>query len=107
MPQQSVDAVFAALADPTRRHIVEALTRAETVSVPALTSALPITRQAIAKHLATLHTAGLIERSPAGDGREVRYRLRAHALDPATEWLRKTDAAWDRRLSRLKRSVER
>ena len=106
MQQQSVDAVFAALADPTRRHIVEALTREQTVSVPALTSELPITRQAVAKHLAMLSGAGLIERAPA-EGREVRYQLRADGLDPAAEWLRRTDAAWDRRLGRLKDALAR
>ena len=76
--------MFAALADPTRRRIVEPLVREGSTSVPALTAALPITRQAVAKHLATLGDAGLVERSPEGTGREVRYRLRAGALRPAT-----------------------
>jgi ArsR family transcriptional regulator, cadmium/lead-responsive transcriptional repressor len=98
--------VFAALADPTRRQIVETFLREGSASAPALTSTLPITRQAIAKHLATLSAAGLIERAP-GRGREVRYRLREGALVPATTWLRETEAAWDRRLPRLKRAVER
>jgi DNA-binding transcriptional ArsR family regulator len=98
--------VFAALADPTRRQIVETFLREGSASAPALTSTLPITRQAIAKHLATLSAAGLIERAP-GRGREVRYRLREGALAPATTWLRETEAAWDRRLPRLKRAVER
>ena len=75
-------------------------------SVPALTAALPITRQAIAKHLAALGDAGLIERAPDGAGREVRYRLRPAALRPASAWLDETAAAWDDRLMRLKRSVE-
>jgi predicted ArsR family transcriptional regulator len=98
--------VFAALADATRRQIVETFLREGSASAPALTSTLPITRQAIAKHLATLSAAGLIERAP-GPGREVRYRLREGALGPATTWLRETEAAWDRRLPRLKRAVER
>jgi DNA-binding transcriptional ArsR family regulator len=98
--------VFAALADPTRRRMVEALLRDGSTSVPALTSALPITRQAVAKHLATLSSAGLVEREP-GAGREVRYRLRRGALEPAASWLRETEAAWDERLPRLKRAVER
>jgi ArsR family transcriptional regulator, cadmium/lead-responsive transcriptional repressor len=97
--------VFAALADPTRRRIVETFLREGSASAPALTSTLPITRQAVAKHLATLSAAGLIERAP-GRGREVHYRLRKGALDPATTWLRETDAAWGRRLPRLKRAVE-
>jgi DNA-binding transcriptional ArsR family regulator len=100
-----VGAVFAALADPTRRQVVEALLRDGSTSVPLLTSALPITRQAIAKHLATLGEAGLVERA-SSEGREVRYRLRAGALEPASAWLRNAEAAWEGRLARLKRSVE-
>jgi len=98
--------VFAALADPTRRRMVEAFLRDGSTSVPALTAALPITRQAVAKHLATLSEAGLVERVP-GAGREVHYRLRRDALRPATTWLQQTEAAWDERLPRLKRAVER
>lgn len=100
--------VFAALADPTRRHVVETLVREGSTSVPALTAALPITRQAIAKHLAALGEAGLIERAPAASaGREVRYRMRPGALTPASAWLDATAAAWDDRLTRLKRTIER
>jgi DNA-binding transcriptional ArsR family regulator len=102
----AIGLVFAALADPTRRHVVETLVRDGSTSVPALSSALPISRQAIAKHLAALGDAGLIERAPAGAGREVRYRLRDGALRPASAWLDETAAAWDERLTRLKRKVE-
>ncbi len=102
----AVGAVFSALADPTRRRMVDALLRDGTTSVPALTSALPITRQAVAKHLATLGDAGLVERVP-GEGREVRYRLADGALDPAAGWLRDAEAAWGGRLARLKGTVER
>jgi len=102
----AIGPVFAALADPTRRHVVETLVRDGSTSVPALSSALPISRQAIAKHLAALGEAGLIERAPEV-GREVRYRLRAGALRPASVWLDETTAAWDARLVRLKTTVER
>jgi ArsR family transcriptional regulator, cadmium/lead-responsive transcriptional repressor len=101
-----VGPVFAALADPTRRLMVQALLRDGTTTVPALTSALPITRQAVAKHLATLDHAGLVERAPA-HGREVRYRLRDGALYPASAWLADAQDAWDKRLARLKRALER
>jgi DNA-binding transcriptional ArsR family regulator len=99
-------AVFAALADPTRRAMIDALLRDGETSVPRLTAALPITRQAIAKHLATLDDAGLVERAPAR-GREVRYRLRDGALESAGAWLAQAESAWEQRLSRLKDAVER
>ena len=86
--------------------MVEELLRDGTTSVPALSAVLPITRQAVAKHLSTLDQAGLVERAPAS-GREVRYRLRAGALTSAAAWLSQAEAAWDRRLVRLKDAVER
>jgi DNA-binding transcriptional ArsR family regulator len=97
--------LFGALADPTRREMVAAMVREGSTSVPKLTAKLPITRQAIAKHLTTLHDAGLLERAPA-KGREVHYSLRAGALDPALAWLSETDRAWEARLHRLKGAVE-
>jgi ArsR family transcriptional regulator, cadmium/lead-responsive transcriptional repressor len=100
-----VGPVFAALADPTRRWMVEALLRDGSTSVPMLAASLPISRQAVAKHLATLDDAGLIERSEAV-GREVRYRPRRNALGPAAAWLQQADAEWDQRLARLKGAVE-
>lgn len=99
-------AVFSALADPTRREVVRALLSEESTSVPALSAGLPISRQAVAKHLATLEGAGLVQRLP-GPGREVRYVLRAGALALASAWLRDAEGAWDRRLGRLKDAVER
>ncbi|WP_196189280.1 helix-turn-helix transcriptional regulator [Conexibacter sp. W3-3-2] len=104
--QEQVSAVFAALADPTRRRVVETLLRDGTTSVPALTEALPITRQAVAKHVAILDDAGLVERAPGGVGREVRYRLREEALVPAATWMAQADRAWAGRLARLKDVVE-
>ena len=103
---ERVGEVFAALADSTRRQMVAELLREGTTSAPALSAVLPITRQAVAKHLSALDHAGLIERAPTS-GREVRYRLRAGALTPASAWLRDAEAAWDARLARLKDAVER
>ncbi len=85
--------------------MVEQLLREETTSVPALSAVLPITRQAVAKHLSALDHAGLVERTPT-PGREVRYRLRAGALQPASAWLTGAEAAWEQRLARLKGAVE-
>jgi predicted transcriptional regulator len=82
--------IFGALADPTRRSMLEAIERDGVTSVPELSAELPISRQAVAKHLVTLDEAGLIERVP-GPGRAVRYRLAE---------------GWDGRLQRLKKLVE-
>jgi DNA-binding transcriptional ArsR family regulator len=101
----SLDDVFFALADPTRRQVVETLLEEGDTSVPVLTGRLPMSRQAVAKHLAALGEAGLVERSP-GKGREVRYALRPGALDDAATWIGEAERAWDRRLARLKRAVE-
>lgn len=98
--------VFGALADPTRRLMLGTLLRDGGTSVPVLTAELPISRQAIAKHLAVLGDAGLIERQ-TGAGREVHYQLRPGALTPAAAWLQEADSAWAGRLDRLKSAVER
>jgi predicted ArsR family transcriptional regulator len=97
--------VFAALADPTRRLVLESLLRDGSTSVPELTSQLAITRQAIAKHISTLDHAGLIERA-SGRGRTVSYRLRAGGLAALGDWVRSSERAWDERLGRLKEAVE-
>jgi DNA-binding transcriptional ArsR family regulator len=98
--------VFAALADPTRRWMLEALMREGSTSVPALTAELSITRQAVAKHVAVLDEAGLLEREPEG-GREVHYRLREGALSQAAAWIGEAEHAWEARLGRLKGAVEK
>ena len=100
-----LDGVFGALSDPTRRSVVELLLRDGSTSVPSLSSQLPISRQAVAKHIATLEQAGLLERLPT-HGREVRYGLRGEAIAPAAAWLNEAGQAWDGRLGRLKRAVE-
>ena len=97
--------MFAALADPTRRWVLETVLREGATSAPALGSSLSISRQAVAKHLAVLDEAGLLERAPQ-HGREVHYRLRPNALSSASAWLREAEAAWDGRLGRLKQAVE-
>ena len=98
-------AIFAALSDPTRRLILERVARDGFTSVPELSEQLPISRQAVAKHLASLQGAGLLTRAQAA-GREVRYSLRPRALAPAAAWLERTEDAWDARLERLKGTLE-
>jgi len=101
----ALDEVFGALADPTRRGVVQALLSEGSTSVPALSAELPISRQAVAKHIATLEQAGLLERLP-GAGREVRYGLRGEAIASAAAWLNDAGRAWETRLGSLKRAVE-
>lgn len=96
-------AVFAALADPTRRAVVRELSRQPTTTATALAAQLPISRQAIAKHLATLSGAGLVATERAG--RETRYRLTPDPLDDAVRWIAEVGGQWDRRLDRLRRHV--
>jgi DNA-binding transcriptional ArsR family regulator len=96
--------VFAALADPTRRAVFERLNSRGPASASALARELPITRQAIAKHLATLDEAGLVERRP-GAGR-VEYAARPTALAEVAAWMTRVGAEWEERLGRLRGSLE-
>jgi DNA-binding transcriptional ArsR family regulator len=100
-----VGPVFAALADPTRRHVFETALREGSVTVPELTSQLPMSRQAVAKHVDALRDAGLLARE--GEGRRVAYRPEPAALGAAATWLERAQRQWDTRLGRLKTSVER
>ncbi len=85
--------------------MVQALLRDGSTSVPVLSASLPISRQAVAKHLAMLDSAGLVERAP-GRGREVRYRLRPGGLEDAAGWIGAAESQWETRLGRLKDVVE-
>jgi len=101
----SVGPVFAALADPTRRLVFETALRDGSVTVPALTAQLPMSRQAVAKHVDALRDAGLLARE--GEGRRLAYRPEPAALDAAATWLERAQREWDGRLGRLKASIER
>jgi len=100
-----VDAVFAALADPTRRRMVETLAGGSTVTASGLAAELPITRQAVAKHLAALRQARLVNAKRVG--RETRYSLHAEPLGDAARWIATVGAEWDERLADLGRLLER
>jgi len=95
----SVDLVFAALADPTRRLRVSTLARAPALSASRLAGELPISRQAVAKHLAALDRAGLVEAKR--EGRETRYRLTPEPMEEAMRWMAAAGARWDAGLERL------
>jgi DNA-binding transcriptional ArsR family regulator len=98
-----VDQVFDALADPTRRFVVEVLAGRESASQSELAAQLPVTRQAVAKHLSTLHAAGLVRSERRG--RETRYALDTAPLDEAAAWLERVGSEWDARLVALARHV--
>ena len=91
--------VFDALADANRRYVLEALAERETATATELAAELPVTRQAVAKHLAALNEAGLVE--SRREGRETRYELTPGPLAAAMNWMAGVGAEWDSRLARL------
>jgi DNA-binding transcriptional ArsR family regulator len=97
------DAVFVALADPTRRKLLERLALGPTTAT-GLSIRFPMTRQAVVKHLGALADAGMVAKER--HGREVRYSMESAPLDEATAWLTTLAARWEQRLQRLKRYVE-
>ena len=84
--------------------MVETLARGGTVTASGLAEQLPITRQAVAKHLSALSGADLVTSTRVG--RELQYRLRPQPLDEAAQWIQTVSAEWDDRLEGLRRSVE-
>jgi len=100
-----IGAVFAALSDPTRRSIIDQLARTESATATELAAVVPVTRQAVNKHLQALGRAGFV--TPTRDGREVRYSFTPAPLDEAAQWLAREGAKWDGRLTRLRDRLER
>jgi len=92
--------VFTALADPTRRAILAALAASGPATATDLAARLPITRQAIAKHLVLLAEAGLVAAEP-GERRRVRYRLQSAPMQVAQQFLAALARDWDRQLGAL------
>jgi DNA-binding transcriptional ArsR family regulator len=102
--EDHVDAVFEALADPTRRRLLTEIS-AQPATATQLAVDLPISRQAVVKHLSALADAGLLERERAG--REVRYRVTPAPLSDAVSWMADVGSQWDDRLKALSRTVDR
>jgi len=100
-----VDRVFDALGDPGRRSLVEAVASRGSATATELASTLPVTRQAVAKQLATLAHAGLLHATRAG--RETRYQVTPEPLEAAVAWMVDVGAAWDDRLAKLGRTLAR
>jgi len=91
--------VFGALADPTRREVMRSLAERPGLTASRLAGELPMTRQAVAKHLSALSGAGLV--TARREGRETRYTLTPAPLAEAMEWMAEVGAQWDERLQRL------
>jgi DNA-binding transcriptional ArsR family regulator len=98
--------VFTALADPTRRSILATLAAGGPATATDLADRLPITRQAIAKHIALLADAGLVTAEP-GERRRIRYRLRSAPVQVAQQFLAALAHDWDGRLEALKEHLDR
>lgn len=100
-----VGPVLAALADPTRRQLLGALAEEGQASASRLAARLPVSRQAVVKHLQLLEHAGLV--SGGRHGREVLYQVQPESLEASARWMADLAASWDRRLNALKRAAER
>jgi DNA-binding transcriptional ArsR family regulator len=91
--------VFEALADPTRRWMIQRLARSGSITPTALAGELPISRQAVSRHLSVLHSGGLV--TVHKEGREQRYRLAVDPLRDAAAWIADIEREWDTRLAAL------
>ena len=94
-----VGPVFSALADPSRPFVVETLAERGSATATELAGELPVTRQAVAKHLTALADAGLVTGSRSG--RETRYQLTPEPLAEAVSWIEHVGGQWDARLAAL------
>lgn len=99
----SLDAVFRALADPTRRSVFEHVSRGET-TVSALTRKLPVSQPAISQHLAALRDGGLV--AVRREGRSAYYRVDPKGLRPLVSWIEHYQVFWIERLATLKSLLE-
>jgi DNA-binding transcriptional ArsR family regulator len=97
--------VFSALADPTRRTVLQQVASRGSATATELAAPLGITRQAVAKHLGVLADAGLVDAQRSG--RETRYHPTPAPMGEAISWMAEVGARWDERLAALERSVAR
>ncbi len=98
------DQLWSAIADPSRRRVLDLLVRGGEASASSLADQVPFSRQAVSKHLVVLEEVGLISRRK--QGREVLYRVEAARLDQATRAMAELASRWDRRLDAIKRLAE-
>jgi DNA-binding transcriptional ArsR family regulator len=100
----SADAVFGALADPTRRKLLALLDERGAASATELARELPVTRQAVMKHLGALAEAGLVEGKR--EGRAVRFHPTPAPMSEAVGWMADVGAQWDDRLATLRSQLD-
>ena len=98
------DDLWSAVGDPTRRRMLDLLLTEGSATATSLSEHLPVTRQAVAKHLAVLDRVGLVEATPAG--REKHYRVDEAQLARAVAQLNAVGDTWDARLRRIKQIAE-
>lgn len=98
------DRLWEAVADPTRQRLLDLILAADGATATSLARSVPITRQGIAKHLAILERAGLVEGTRTG--REVRFAMRLDRLDEASRRMARLARRWDARLAAIKRLAE-
>jgi DNA-binding transcriptional ArsR family regulator len=103
-PADPVDSVLAALAEPTRRRLLDLIAAQGEATATELADQLPVSRQAVVKHLAVLDAAGLVSGNRVG--REVRYTVRPAALNVTARWMSMLASQWDQRLARIKNIAE-
>jgi DNA-binding transcriptional ArsR family regulator len=99
-----IDQVFAALADPTRRQLLALLGGQASASATTLAGQLPVTRQAVVKHLAVLAESELVSRHR--DGRQIVFTVRPERLVATASWMTTLAATWQQRLELLKQAAE-
>ena len=98
------DELWSAIGDPTRRQLLDLLLAAGTGTATSLSERLPVSRQAVSKHLVVLDRAGLVRGETAG--RERQYRIDDQQFERALAQLHAVSTAWDGRLRRIKRLAE-
>ena len=103
-PRDESESLWAAIGEPSRRLIVDALLARGEATPSALAAEVPFTRQAVSKHLGVLDRAGLVQ--GRREGREMRWSIRADRLDAATREMRAVADNWDRRLALIKQIAE-
>jgi DNA-binding transcriptional ArsR family regulator len=101
--QDRAGAVFGALSDPTRRTLLAAIAQQPAATATELAAELPISRQAVLKHLTALADAGLLDRERSG--REVHYKMTPAPLSDAVSWMADVGGQWDERMAALKRQL--